>query len=66
MGERSSRFFRNVHFALGGIALVGASVVAVPVVAAGMNTFAAWEGVHGAAWEGARRHFQKKRQTKSH
>lgn len=63
--EKGSEALRNIHWALGGAALA-LSVVAAPVVAAGLTAFGAWQGVHGAAWEGARRHFVKRRQTKNH
>ena len=66
VGERGSRFLRNVHAAIGGVALIGASVIVAPVVVAGLTTVAAWEGVHSAGWEAARRHFAKKNQAKAH
>lgn len=63
-GERNSRFWRNVHW-VGAAALLGASVIATPVAAGLFETGAAWEGVHGGIWEGLRRHFRRKRETKA-
>jgi hypothetical protein len=60
--ERASRFLRNAHY-LGAAALVGASVVLAPV-AAPLQAVAAFEALHGAGWEVARRHLAKKRRNK--
>jgi|GEM_PF-4882707 len=64
-GERNSRFWRNLHAGLGGLALIGSAVVVAPVAVAGLETFAAWEGLHAGFWEGARRHFAKKRAARA-
>jgi hypothetical protein len=60
--EHASRFLRNAHY-LGAAALLGASVVLAPAAAV-LQAGAAFEAVHGGAWDVARRHLKKKRQNK--
>lgn len=57
--ERGSRLMRNIH-AAGALALAGAAVL-VPPLAPVATAGAAFETIHAAGWEVARRHFGKRR-----
>jgi hypothetical protein len=46
--ERSAGFFERLHYAIGGVALVGA--VVLPELSAPLALFGAYEIVHGAVW----------------
>jgi hypothetical protein len=57
--ERGANFLKKFHYALGGIALVGAEFV--PPVAVALTTFAVWEGAHGAFWQWAENRVAKRK-----
>lgn len=54
VGERGSRFFRNLHIALGAVALAATPFVG-PAYEALATTVAIFEFAHAAVWEGLRR-----------
>ncbi|HSW78776.1 MAG TPA: hypothetical protein VLF88_02050 [Candidatus Babeliales bacterium] len=46
--EKGAGFFEKLHYAIGGVALIGA--VALPEIASPLAVFGAYEIVHGVLW----------------
>lgn len=63
--EKGSRWYRNFNAAVGGVALVGAGVVASPAVATGLTGYAAFNFVQAGIGEAGRRYAKNKREKKN-
>jgi hypothetical protein len=57
--EKGSRWYRNFNAAVGGIALVGAGIVASPAAAGALTGYAAFNFMQAGAGEAGRRWAKK-------
>lgn len=62
--EKASRFFRDINI-IGAVALAGAAVILPPLAATAAGVWAGVNAAQAGGFEVARRHFAKKRKTKS-
>lgn len=59
--EKGSRWYRNFNAAVGGVALLGAGVVASPATAGALTAYAAFNFGQAGLGEAARRYGKKKK-----
>lgn len=63
--EKGSRWYRNFNAAVGGVALVGAGIVAAPAAAAALTGYAAFNFAQAGVGEAGRRYAKNKRVNKA-
>lgn len=59
--EKGSRWYRNFNAAVGGVALIGAGIVASPVAAGALTGYAAFNFGQAGLGEVVRRYAKKKK-----
>lgn len=59
--EKGSRWYRNFNAAVGGVALIGAGIVASPVAASALTGYAAFNFGQAGLGEVVRRYAKKKK-----